>query len=54
MKRLAEEFGPDWAMQHIVPQVALIKSSRNLVLNSVLSLLKNAGIDAVFYIETRH
>lgn len=21
MKRLAEEFGPDWAMQHIVPQV---------------------------------
>lgn len=23
MKRLAEEFGPDWAMQHIVPQVCL-------------------------------
>ncbi|KAL0281819.1 UNVERIFIED_CONTAM: protein phosphatase PP2A regulatory subunit A, partial [Sesamum radiatum] len=21
LKRLAEEFGPDWAMQHIVPQV---------------------------------
>ena len=23
MKRLAEEFGPEWAMQHIVPQVCL-------------------------------
>lgn len=21
LKRLAEEFGPEWAMQHIVPQV---------------------------------
>ncbi|MQK22460.1 hypothetical protein EI013_29255, partial [Escherichia coli] len=21
VKRLAEEFGPDWAMQHIIPQV---------------------------------
>ncbi|XWS64329.1 hypothetical protein CRYUN_Cryun06bG0177100 [Craigia yunnanensis] len=24
LKRLAEEFGPDWAMQHIIPQVCLI------------------------------
>lgn len=24
LKRLAEEFGPDWAMQHIVPQVCLM------------------------------
>lgn len=23
LKRLAEEFGPEWAMQHIVPQVCL-------------------------------
>lgn len=23
VKRLAEEFGPDWAMQHIIPQVLL-------------------------------
>lgn len=21
LKRLAEEFGPDWALQHIIPQV---------------------------------
>lgn len=21
LKRLAEEFGPEWAMQHIIPQV---------------------------------
>lgn len=24
LKRLAEEFGPDWAMQHIIPQVCLV------------------------------
>ena len=24
LKRLAEEFGPDWAMQHIIPQVCLL------------------------------
>lgn len=26
LKRLAEEFGPEWAMQHIIPQVCLIYS----------------------------
>lgn len=24
VKLLAEEFGPEWAMEHIVPQVSLI------------------------------
>jgi hypothetical protein len=24
VKRLAEEFGPEWAMQHIIPQVYLM------------------------------
>jgi hypothetical protein len=23
LKRLAEEFGPEWALQHIIPQVCL-------------------------------
>ena len=26
LKRLAEEFGPEWAMQHIVPQVLLLEA----------------------------
>lgn len=24
VKRLAEEFGPEWAMQHIIPQVLIL------------------------------
>ena len=28
VKRLAEEFGPEWAMQHIVPQVFTIITYR--------------------------
>lgn len=31
MKRLAEEFGPEWAMQHIIPQVYLNACNDNLV-----------------------
>mgnify|MGYP007132927016 CR=1 FL=1 len=26
LKRLAEEFGPEWAMQHIVPQVLFLEA----------------------------
>ena len=33
LKRLAEEFGPDWAMQHIIPQVCLIKLKIDLQKN---------------------
>lgn len=29
LKRLAEEFGPEWAMQHIIPQVATTFSTRH-------------------------
>ena len=24
LKRLAEEFGPEWALQHIIPQVVFL------------------------------
>jgi hypothetical protein len=29
LKRLAEEFGPEWALQHIIPQVYLPASVRS-------------------------
>lgn len=34
LKRLAEEFGPEWAMQHIVPQVSLMVIKMFSVLNA--------------------
>ncbi|KAJ0903650.1 putative armadillo-like helical protein [Helianthus annuus] len=37
LKRLSEEFGPDWAMQHIVPQVLdMIKNPHYLYRMTVL------------------
>lgn len=48
MKRLAEEFGPDWAMQHIVPQVVWILCCNDLVFNSGSSSLEKEIIKLVF------
>lgn len=32
LKRLAEEFGPEWAMQHIIPQVCLVMNSYDFLI----------------------
>jgi hypothetical protein len=33
LKRLAEEFGPEWAMQHIIPQVIYLLSQHLIFVN---------------------
>jgi len=40
LKRLAEEFGPEWAMQHIIPQVSL---------NTVKNVIAFIMINCLFY-----
>lgn len=51
LKRLAEEFGPEWAMQHIIPQVyflTLLASNFACCLNSCLSRSVS-----LFYVQLR-
>jgi hypothetical protein len=49
LKHLAEEFGPEWAMQHIIPQVCSIYSSVDV--NLFLRCPVKEVFETVFYIQ---
>ncbi|KAH0759693.1 hypothetical protein KY290_023186 [Solanum tuberosum] len=44
LKRLAEEFGPEWAMQYIIPQVA-----EKTIRSSLVELAEDPDVDVRFY-----
>lgn len=47
LKRLAEEFGPEWAMQHIIPQVCLLYANWNCLFSCMVSRLETKVVHGV-------